>query len=263
MVALSLVAGEVRAIEPPASEPAEAEATKVIDIAVDVADLPESRADIDVVVERELQRLLAEQQQLPAGVVLLDDRRLWIEVRPGPIPGSDDVLLRIEAQLDGKLLAESLTESCLSCSNEQVAQKALSMSRPLLEKFPVVERHTAAVPSPDATTEADNEETDRPRPRDPMLISGATMLGLGIAGLGVGVGLIAADERVLSEPGAARLDVIKYADPGIAVAVIGGAVAITGAALIGVALKRRGRSNVTATPMLAPNLHGIGVVGRF
>src|SRR5262245_50498058 len=89
-----------------ASEPAAAPA-KVIDIAVDVADLPDSRADIAGVVESELQRMLTEQSDLPNGVIFDEHRRLWIELRPGPIPGADDVLIRIEAQLDGQLLAES------------------------------------------------------------------------------------------------------------------------------------------------------------
>ena len=51
-------------------------------------------------VEREMQRLLSERTDLPAGVALEEDRRLWVELRPGPIPGSDDVLIRVEAQLD-------------------------------------------------------------------------------------------------------------------------------------------------------------------
>src|SRR5262249_19036311 len=98
---------------------------------------------------------------------------------------------------------------------------------------------------------------------DPLLISGATALGLGITGIGVGVALIVADERVGSETGAARIDVIKYRDPGIGVTVASGALAITGAALLGVALAKRGRGNVAATPLFAPDRHGIGVVGRF
>lgn len=254
---LTLVSAEVaNAIEP-------APATEVIEIAIDVADLPESRVEIAVVVEGELQRLLAEQAQLPDGVVLDEDRRLWIELRPGPIPGADDVLIRVEAQLEGRLLAETLTESCLSCSNEQVAQKAMSMLRPLLEEFPPAERPAAAPPSPSAAPQADAGESSQPRPRQALRISGATTLALGLAGVGVGVALIAADERVLSEPGAARVDLIEYRDPGVAVTVAGGALAITGAVLLGVALSRHGRGKLAATPMLAPNLHGIGVVGRF
>jgi hypothetical protein len=233
----------------------------VIDIAIDVADLPEGRADIAGVVEAELQRLLAEEAELPDGVVLAEDRQMWIELRPGPIPGADDILIRVEAQIDGKLLAESETESCLSCSNEQVAQKALSMSRPLLEKFPAPERRADAPPSPSATSGVDTGE--RGRPRRPLLISGATTLALGLGGLGVSVALILTNERVVSDPGAAQLDVLKYRDPGIAIAVAGGALAITGAALLGVAFAGRGRSKITAAPMLAPDRYGIGVVGRF
>ena len=226
--------------------------------------LPDIRVEIAVVVERELQQLLAEQSDLPDGAVLDADRRLWIELRPGPIPGADDVLIRIEAQLEGQLLAESLTESCLSCTDEQVAQKALSMLQPLLEEFPAVERREVPPPSPSALVGTDTGELAGPRPRDPLLISGATTLGLGVVGIGLGAALIVANESLRSDPGKAQIDVIKYRDPGIGVTVASGALAITGAALLGVALaKRNRRGNVAAAPMLAPNLHGIGVVGRF
>lgn len=257
-------AGVVRASEPAPSEPAAPSPAEVIDIEIDVADLPESRANIASVVEPELQRLLSEQPELPEGVVLADDRRLLIELRPGPIPGADDVLIRIEAQLEGRLLAESLTESCLSCSDEQVAQKALSMLRPLLGEFPAVERRPAEAPSrPSTSTDADAGGDSRARPRDALLISGATALAVGIVGLGIGIPLVVVDERTLSEPGAPKVKMIEYRNPGIAVTTAGGALAITGAALLGVALARRGRGNIAAAPMLAPDMQGIGVVGRF
>lgn len=260
-VSLGLVLAMLGPVGSVRAEPTER--VEVIEIALDVADLPDTRVELARVVELELQRLLAEQPELPPGVMVADDRRLLVEVRPGPIPDSDDVLIRIEAQLDGQMLAESETESCMSCSNEQVARRALPMLQPLLEQFPAPVRRLAAKPS---TSEADaaGDVVPSSAPSDRALsISGASALAVGLAGLGVGVGLIVVDERVVSEPGAGQLDVRKYGDPGIAVAVVGGALAITGAALLGVAFARRGRGTLTAGPLLAPEQLGLTVAGRF
>ena len=99
------LAGTARAAEPTAADqPTDTGDVEVIHIKVDVADLPDSRAKIAQTVHAELQRLLSEQEQLPAGVVLLDDRRLLVELRPGPIPGADDVMIRVEAQQGGTML---------------------------------------------------------------------------------------------------------------------------------------------------------------
>lgn len=236
---------------------------RVIDVAVDVADLPETRGEIAPVVEGSLQRRLAALDELPGGVVVAEDRRLLIELRPGPIPGADDVLIRVEAQVDGEVIGESATETCLSCTNEQVAEKALPMLRPLLEAFPEPEVAEASAPAMPAATDEGETDAQPRRGSQGLLISGASLLGVGVAGLGAGIALIVVDERVGSEPGAAQLDVIKYRDPGIAVAIVGGAAALTGAVLLGVGLGRRGSSGVVAGPTLGPDNWGVVVSGRF
>jgi hypothetical protein len=247
-----------------ASRAAAPEGGEVITIEIDVADLPDTRSEIAPVVEAELQRLLAVQGELPPGVIVAEDRRLLVELRPGPIPGADDVLIRVEARHEGQVLGETATETCLSCTNEQVAQKALPMLRPLLDRFPAPKR--APAPAVDPPREADTGAELEPgpaRPNQAMLISGVSLLGVGLAGLGTGITLIIVDERVVSEPGAAQLEVIKYRDPGIGVTVVGAVAAATGATLLGLAFRRRGRAALDAGLLLTPENYGLSLSGSF
>jgi hypothetical protein len=237
------------------------EVERVIDIEIDALDLPDTRADLAHGVEAELNRRLVEHGSLPAGVVVADDRRVLVELRPGPIPGKDDIVVRVEVQLDGEVLGESPTEACFACTTEEVAGKALVLLDPLLVELPAP---TPASPPPAPTVvDTPSEAPERVRPRHAMLISGAVLLGVGVASVGVGIGLIVVDERITSPPGAIDLDVIKYRDPGIATAVIGGATAITGAVLLGLALDKRGRANITAAPVVGPRQVGLSLLGRF
>jgi hypothetical protein len=249
------------------TDSANREVTRVIDIEVDVDDLPDSRANIAETFHAELQRLLSEQQPLAAGVVVAEDRRLLVELRPGPIPGADDVLIRVEAQLDGVVLGETATENCLSCSDEQVAQKTLPMLGPLLEAFPAPaklvtpnrsasERSAGADALPDAGAQSN-------MPPSLLPIMGGSLLGVGIVGLGVGIGLSVSDERIVSEPGAAQLELIEYRPAGIALVVGGGIAAVTGAALLGLALRGRTRDKLSAGPVLTPSSYGVALSGQF
>jgi hypothetical protein len=237
------------------------EVERVIDIEIDAVGLPDTRADLADGVEAEMNRRLIEHESLPAGVVLAEDRRVLVELRPGPIPGKDDIVVRVVVQLDGEVLGESPTEACFACTTEEVAGKALVLLDPLLVELPAP---AAASPPPaPAVVDAPSEVPERARPRRAMLIPGAVLLGVGVASVGVGIGLIVVDERVASPAGAIDVDVIKYREPGIATAVIGGATAITGAVLLGLALDKRGRSNITAAPVLGPRQVGLSVLGRF
>jgi hypothetical protein len=237
------------------------EIERVINIEIDAVGLPDTRADLADGVEAELNRRLIEHESLPAGVVLADDRRVLIELRPGPIPGKDDIVVRIELQLDGEILGESPTEACFACTTEEVAGKALVLLDPLLVELPAP--ISASPPPAPTVVDAPREAPERARPERAMLISGAALLGVGVAGLGVGIGLIVANERITSPDGAIDVDVIKYREPGIATAILGGATALTGAVLLGLALDKRRRSNITAAPVLGPHQVGLSVLGRF
>lgn len=242
---------------------ADPELARVINVVIDVADLPASRSEVDAVAKAELDRLLAAEEQLPAGVMLADDRRAVIELRSSPIPGTDDLLIHVSVELEGELLAESSTESCLSCTDEQVAEKALLLLVPLLSKFPAPAPVVAPAPAvADADEQLDPEPTTS-QPDRALLISGSALLGVGVAGIGVGVGLIAADERVVSPFGALDPEVIKYREVGIATTVVAGAAAVSGAVLLGLALRQRKRSTIAAAPALGPRNWGISVMGRF
>jgi hypothetical protein len=236
------------------------EVERVIDIEIDAVGLPDTRADLADGVEAEMNRRLIEHESLPAGVVLAEDRRVLVELRPGPIPGKDDIVVRVVVQLDGEVLGESPTEACFACTTEEVAGKALVLLDPLLVELPAP---TPASPPAPTVVDAPSEAPERVRPERAMLIPGAVLLGVGVASVGVGIGLIVVNERVASPAGAIDLDVIKYREPGVATAVIGGATAVTGAVLLGLALDKRRRSNVTAAPVLGPRQVGLSVLGRF
>ncbi|WP_146156181.1 hypothetical protein [Enhygromyxa salina] len=244
---------------------------EVIDIEFDVADLPDTRVEITATVEAELQRLLGQEEALPAGVVVAEDRRLLVVLRPGPIPGADDVLIRIEAQFEGATLSESVTETCLSCTNEQVAEKALPMLRPLLEEFPEP-KPVVVVEEPVDDTSIEQEVPEAPTPTGPnktLLLPGASLLGVGFVGFGAGIALIVVNERVVSEPGAAELEVVKYRDPGIALAIGGGVAAVGGVVLVALAFRDREGSgasdkpSIGAAPLLSPSTYGVAISGRF
>jgi hypothetical protein len=235
------------------------EVAQVIDIEIDALDLPDTRAELAEGVEAEMNRRLMEHGSLPAGVVLADDRRVLVELRPGPIPGKDDIVVRVEVRLYGEVFRESPTEACFACTTEEVAGKALVLLDPLLVELPA----PASPPPAPAIVDAPSEAPERARPRHAMLIPGAVLLGVGVASVGVGIGLLVINERVASPAGSIDLDVIKYREPGVATAVIGGAAAVTGAMLLGLALDKRRRSKVTAGPVLGPRQVGLSVLGRF
>lgn len=255
---LTMVTGYGRA-----ARAGDAEVDPVIEIVVDVADLPDTRAELATVVEAELNRLLMAHEALPAGVILADDRRLFVELRPSPIPGTDDVLLHVAVQFEGKILVEGTTETCLSCTDEQVAEKALLLLEPLLPRLPAPAPVALPAPTVASVDEELDENPTRTRPDRTLVISSSVMLGVGVVGVGVGIGLIAVDERVVSPPDALDIEVIKYREVGIATAVIGSVAAVTGAVLLGLVLKRRGRSQVVAVPALGPSNWGISLSGQF
>lgn len=237
-LAASLVVGGprvARAAEP-GTEP-------VIEIAIDAADLPANRSELGDAVAARLDQLLAEQESLPEGAVLADDRRILIHLRPGPIPGADDLLIHVEVQLDGETIAESTTEPCLACSDETVTEKALALLEPLLPKLPVPVPVEPPAPMIVVANHAEEDPLPRRAPVDRrLLIPGGVLLGAGVVGAGVGLGLIAANERVLSPPDALDLEVVKYREVGIAVTAISGAALLAGTALLAFSLRKNRRS---------------------
>lgn len=240
---------------------AEPEAERVIDIEVTSTDLPETRAKLVDTVITEINRALAEQDPRPVGVFMAEDRRVLIELLPSPIPGTDDVLIRVEVEFEGKSLAESTTEPCLTCTDADVAGKALMLLTPLLSQLPAPIETTPPAPAV-AESEGESFEAEpQPRSRRELLIPGGVLLGAGVVGIGVGIGLIVADERLVSPPNGLELDFIKYREPGIATMAISGTAAVTGAVLLGLALRRR--THVAAAPIAGPYAVGVMFSGRF
>jgi hypothetical protein len=245
----------------------ELDAAGVVAVEVDMIDLP-TRAELQQNLALELRRrLAAEPGEVPAGAVLADDRLVSVELWPGPIPDSGDVLIRVGVRFGGETLAESEREICLACNDAQVADRALAMLLPLLPYFPEPPRakpnkQQDSAPAPVSRDTTLGDERTRRKPARPLLISGAVSLGVGIAALAGGVTLTGMDERVVSPAGAAELEVIKYREPGIALATVGGVVTVTGAVLLGLAF-RTGPRQVAVIPALSPSFVGVGAVGRF
>lgn len=165
--------------------------------------------------------------------------------------------MHVIVELDGEKLAESMTEPCLTCSDVDVGGKAMTLMLPLLAELPA--REVAEPPAPAAVEPA--EPAEHPRTGQIRLISGGVLLGAGLVGVGVGASLIAADERVVSDPEALELDVVKYREVGIATLVIGGATAVTGSVLLGLALRERSR--LAVAPVVGPRVVGLSLGGRF
>lgn len=118
-------------------------------------------------------------------------------------------------------------------------------------------------------------EPDDPQPHGggkraklgPMGKAGIPLLVVGVGGAIAG-GVIAGMgvKRKSDATDAAMTEGTNYRKPGIPIAVVGGALAITGLALLAVDLSRSRKAkkkNAGVMPMLAPGLAGLGVRGRF
>ncbi len=115
---------------------------------------------------------------------------------------------------------------------------------------------------------------DRPRPVRPLLVSGGVLLGLGAAGLGIMGGGMALGARANDLSGLDPTDIESRRNQfergragnamAIAGAVAGGALLVTGAALLAVGLRRRHAAREgRAAARLVPGPGGIALVGRF
>lgn len=108
---------------------------------------------------------------------------------------------------------------------------------------------------------------DDRRDRRPLRIAGWTALGVGLAGVGIGVGLAVLDEHPMrSRCSGENVDAAGHCKyrydslgAGIAVAAIGGAALATGVALV-VVDRRKHRDRPVA---IVPTLRGFALAGRF
>lgn len=133
------------------------------------------------------------------------------------------------------------------------------------------ETEPEAQPEPGPAPEPVDVDTAPARPGRPLVISGAVLLGLGVAGLavmgaGLGIGAGANDLSELQDDDIeGRRDQFSRGRSANAMAigggVAGGVLVVTGAVLLGVGLAKNRR----ATPMafVAPGTAGLAVVGRF
>lgn len=262
---LFLSLGLTRSSEALAAPPATAsdlDAAGVVAVEVDAADLPPDRSELPANVALVLRQLIAAQDDVPRGAVFADDRTIHVELRPGPVAEGGDVMLRVETRAEGRVIAESAREICVACTDSDVAERAFPLVWSLLGTFPEPPQK-AAPPRPTTASDAPaGDALARPRPNRPMLIAGTSLLTTGIAALGTGIALVVVDEKVVSPEGVGQLEVVKYREPGIAVAVVGGIATITGAVLLGLAF--RGKSNrVVLSPTLNRSFVGFGAAGRF
>ncbi|GEM_PF-3215735 len=239
-----------------------------IDLTVDASQLSEPRDGVEEI-RNSLDAALDGQSPLAPGAVYADDRRVVVELLSGPVPQSDDILIRVTATIDGGQVFRSDTEMCLSCDNTNISRKAFPLLLGVLERLPGID----AVEEPELLDACPVEPMAPPAPafdpsRRPLVFSGVALLGVGVIGLGLGGGMIIVDKRPVSGRSYSDLD---FRNPGIAVATIAGAMAITGAALLAVGLKHRPKTQaktqtqtqISAAPLLDRHTAGLALWGQF
>lgn len=131
---------------------------------------------------------------------------------------------------------------------------------------------------PEASEEAATTDGDTGTPDDPVAptdggdkkrLGGLGKAGIGLLVVGVGGaitgGVLAGIGDRSGDAGPERESGTDFTTPGIATAVVGGVLAITGAAMLAVDLSRSRKKSKKAAfaPIVSPRFAGVGVSGRF
>lgn len=153
----------------------------------------------------------------------------------------------------------------------KVRERIAAIDARLTETEPEPEPEPQLEPEPGPTPEPVDVGAGPARPGRPLVISGAVLLGLGVAGLavmgaGLGIGAGANDLSELQDDDIeGRRDQFSRGRSANAMAigggVAGGVLVVTGAVLLGVGLAKNRRA--TPTAFVAPGTAGLAVVGRF
>ena len=219
-----------------------------------IADTIEDRELVSSWVHEELSKALTEVDldALPVG------RKLVVE-----ISGVNyEWVMSVAATQDGKRMPGSPDASACNCSDEKMLAELASVTRTVI---PLLQQELASGGSrtPPIPPRVDPEQPTQPdRTRRPLAGMGKAGIGLlvtGAAGLGVGIGLVAAGTAV--DDGNDR-QAIDRRPPGYAVIGTSAALAITGAILLGLD-RRRARRVQAIVPTWERQFVGISLSGRF
>jgi hypothetical protein len=175
-----------------------------------------------------------------------------------------------EAVRDGEVIAETVgTTECRMCTESELIEQVGAAVVRVAKGLPPTEKADATEApkvQPEETTQPDTSATTDDR-RRPLGVMGKVGIGLivpGVAALAVGIGLAAKEpERKMDMP----REAVTTRPPGIALAVVGTAVAITGVVLVAID-RKRARSSASArrpivVPLASTDRFGLGLVGRF
>ncbi|MEX1361709.1 MAG: hypothetical protein AB1Z98_01175 [Nannocystaceae bacterium] len=210
------------------------------------------------------------------GVTLTDapaGPELRIVVTPGEATGYD---IAYEIVYDGEVIEDGAgASSCPLCTERELLDRIDAIA---IEQAPkmVVPAPEVIVPEPEPDPGLEPVEDEPPRKLEAMGIAGASLLGAGVLTLAAGTVLVIRQPTNFPA-GDPNADKIETTRPTGGILLGGGAVlAITGAVLLAIDLKRRKRSEDDAGPsVVEPKAEarvrpwfgrhgaGLGVAGRF
>ncbi|MEZ4383601.1 MAG: hypothetical protein R3A79_19880 [Nannocystaceae bacterium] len=233
------------------------------------ADAPPARASLSV----DTSALGAQSPVLLRRIEELGDIELRrAEILPSRHPRDPVILICLSSIADGgyaiasrlevagEIVANSANEVlCTLCTEGETVDRARVEVGRLI---PFVRDHARAVAEAEARSRSDAAAPTGPSPSDdrrrlaPMSKAGVALLIGGVAGLGAGLGLALREPAVKPEM---PLEVVDTRVPGYVALGVGGALLVTGVALL-VTGQRRARASTVA---IAPSPGGVLFYGRF
>lgn len=168
-----------------------------------------------------------------------------------------------------------LVARCQACGEEELKTVSIEGVLEALTRFEQAraEAEAAAEAEAEPTAPAESEPAPEPapppdeQPRPPLRPlgwAGVTTLALGASALIVGVTFVAlGDQRSPARLDYAQDYVRHYRVPGFALVGVGGALAISGAVMLGIERRRSRASTLAITPQLSPTTAGLHLRARF